>query len=98
MEGLKYDFRETRLLTGSQPTISPNLGVYFSFLILIIAENVSFLAKIGFEIKKSNFFFNKNNLNYFDLLSHINDARVLVKYSAVRYWSIKMKYTHREIP
>ena len=57
MEGLKYDFRETRLLTGSQPTISPNLGVYFSFLILIIVENASFLAKTGFEIKKSKFFF-----------------------------------------
>ena len=65
MEGLKYDFRETRLLTGSQPTISPNLGVYFSFLILIIAENASFLAKTWFEIKKSKkFFFKKNNLNY----------------------------------
>ena len=57
MEGLKYDFRETRLLTGSHPTILPNLGVYFSFLILIIAENASFLAKTGFEIKKSKFFF-----------------------------------------
>ena len=86
---LFLDFRETCLLTGSHLTILPKLGVYFSFLILIIAENVSFLAKIGFEIKKSNFFFNKNNLNYFDLLSHINDARVLVEYSAVRYWAIR---------
>ena len=81
MEGLKYDFCVTRLLTGSHPTILYNLGVNFSFLILIIAKNSSFLAKIDFKKKSKIFFSIKITLimgwgNNFDLLAHINDARV----------------------